>query len=536
MKSNFTFFLLGLLSAFITGASAQVVLDSSNLPIIIINTNGQMIMDDPRITVSMGIIDNGVGMMNHVSDPYNNYNGDVSIEIRGSTSQMYPKKSYAFTPLDSLGNKMDASILGLPDENDWILYAPYPDKTLMRNTLAYYWFNRMGHYASRTRFAELILNGGYRGVYELEEKIKRDNNRVDIAKLTTVDTSGDQLTGGYIIKIDKTSGSGEETWTSSYDDQVFFQYHDPDEDELLPVQKSYIQNYVYLFETALLSAQFSDPDSGFRAYADENSFIDFMLLEEMGRPVDGYRSSYFMYKDKDSKGGKFTAGPLWDFNFAFGGTNYCNSYSIIGWQYQFNDYCPGYYPHVPFWWGRMLQDSIFADHMKCRWTFLRQGFLSADSVNYRIDSLASVLDEAEQRNFLKWPILGQYVDWNYYIGQTYADEINYMKQWIADRAVWMDENLPGICIPTATSGNSLAANGLLIAPNPFATETVIQLPLQEFSGDRQMLLFDGYGKMIREISFTGNKIHLERRELLAGIYFIEIRGGKKIMTGKLLVI
>lgn len=536
MKSNFIFFIPGLLSVLITSAYAQVVLDSSNLPIIVINTSGQVIQDDPRITVFMGIIDNGAGIMNHVSDPYNDYSGDVSIEIRGSTSQMYPKKSYAFTPLDSAGNKTNVSILGLPEENDWILYAPYPDKTLMRNTLAYYWFNRMGHYASRTRFAELILNGAYRGVYELQEKIKRDDNRVDIAKLTPNDTSGDQLTGGYIIKIDKTTGSGEETWTSSYDSLVFFQYHDPDENELLPVQKSYIQDYIYLFETALQSAQFSDPDSGFRAYADENSLIDFMLMEELGRPVDGYRSSCFMYKDKDSKGGKLTMGPLWDFNFAFGGTNYCNSYSTIGWQYQFNNYCSWFYPHVPSWWGRFLEDSMFADHVKCRWTFLRQSFLSSDSINYRIDSLVSVLDDPQQRNFLKWPILGQYVDWNYYIGQTYADEINYMKQWIADRAAWMDENLPGNCIPTTIPGNILAVNGLLIAPNPFTTETIIQLTGQECNGEKQMLLFNGYGKMIRQVSFAGNRIHLEREGLLPGIYLVEIRGDKKTVTGKLIVI
>ena len=247
-----------------------MVLDSSNLPIVIINTSGQIIQDDPRITVSMGIIDNGLGQINHVTDSFNNYNGDVSIEIRGSTSQYYPKKSYAFTPLDSSGNNVEAPILGFPAETDWIFYAPYPDKTLMRNTLAYYFFNRMGHYTSRTRFVELILNEDYLGVYELHEKVKRDDNRVNISKLTPSDTSGDNLTGGYIIKVDKTTGSGDETWTSPWDNDVFFQYHDPEDEDLLDVQKNYIQNYVNLFETALHGSQFADPDSGFRSYADEN--------------------------------------------------------------------------------------------------------------------------------------------------------------------------------------------------------------------------------------------------------------------------
>src|SRR6186997_1785132 len=164
MNSKFRFLFSFLVSGFMAPSLAQVVLDSSNLPIIIIDTYGQVIADDPRITVHMGIIDNGTGNMNHVTDPFNNYDNEVTIEIRGSTSQMYPKKSYAFTPVDSLGNNVNASLLTLPDESDWILYAPYPDKTLLRNTLAYHLYSRMGHYTSRTRFAELILNGEYRGV------------------------------------------------------------------------------------------------------------------------------------------------------------------------------------------------------------------------------------------------------------------------------------------------------------------------------------------------------------------------------------
>ncbi|HYV90276.1 MAG TPA: CotH kinase family protein [Chitinophagales bacterium] len=536
MKSNCKFFIAGLLSFVFTATVGQVTLDSSSLPIIIINTNGQQIQDDPRITVFMGIIDNGPVNINHINDPFNNYEGNVTIEIRGSTSQMYPKKSYAFTPVDSSGNKINASLLGLPDENDWILYAPYSDKTLMRNTLAYHLFNRMGHYATRTRFAELVLNGNYKGVYELEEKIKRNANRVDIAHLTTSDTTGDQLTGGYIIKIDKTTASGNETWFSAFDSEVFFQYHDPDETELLPLQKNYVQNYVNLFETTLMSPQFADPDSGFRLYTDENSFIDFMLMEELGHTVDGYRSSCFMFKDKDSKGGKLTMGPLWDFNVSFGNANYCNAWSAIGWQYQFNNYCSGFYPHVPFWWSRMLEDPVFADNVKCRWNFLRQNFLCTDSINHWIDSVAAVLNEPQQRNFIQWPILGQYVDWNYYIGQTYADEIGYMKQWIHDRSFWIDDNLSGTCIPTAILENSGDENDLLIAPNPFSSSTTIQLLGRNYHNEKQVILFNCFGEPVMQYSFTGKTTLLERQKLLPGIYFIRISDREKILSGKLIAL
>lgn len=226
----------------------------------------------------MGIIDNAYGNINHITDPYTNYNGTVSIEVRGSTSQQYPKISYAFSPVNSTGVQFNYEILGFPSENDWILYGPYTDKTLMRNTIAYYLANKMGHYASRTKFVELICNGNYLGVYELQEKIKQDDNRVDIAKLKPSDTTGDNITGGYIIKIDKNNGAVSDTFQSSYDPGVFFLFHDPEDSKLMPVQKKYIINYIDSFETALMSPWYASPDSGFRKYADENSFIDFCLL------------------------------------------------------------------------------------------------------------------------------------------------------------------------------------------------------------------------------------------------------------------
>ena len=420
------------------------------------------------------IIDNGAGAINHVTDSFNNFYSNVSMEIRGSTSQMYPKKSYAFTPLDSLGNNVAASILGFPPETDWILYAPYPDKTLMRNTLAYYLFNRMGHYASRTRFVEMILNEEYNGVYELEEKIKRDENRVNIGKITPSDTAGDGLTGGYILKIDKLTGNTGETWTSSFDADVFFQYHDPESADLLPVQKTYIRGYVNLFEEALSGPQFADPDSGFRAYADEASLIDVMLLVELGRTVDGYRSSFFFYKHKDSDGGKFSMGPAWDYNLSFGNANYCDSYLTTGWHYDFNSICPGYYPHVPFWWQKLVQDTGFDNDLQCRWQMFRQTFLNDDSINAWIDVQTTLLEDAHQRNFGKWDILGQYVDWEYYVGETYDDEINYMKTWIAGRLAWMDDNLPGTCVATAVPGTASNNSGLMIYPNPASTSIHLQ--------------------------------------------------------------
>ena len=111
---------------------------SSNLPIVVINTNGQVIQDDPRISCHMGIIDNGFGNINSVNDSFTGYNGRISIEYRGSSSQSFPKKAYALETQDSLGNNNNVSLLGMPVENDWILYAPYSDKSLMRNFLTFH--------------------------------------------------------------------------------------------------------------------------------------------------------------------------------------------------------------------------------------------------------------------------------------------------------------------------------------------------------------------------------------------------------------
>jgi len=521
------------------GSYSQVLTDS-NLPIIIMDTHGQTIQDDERIIVDLGIIDNGFGVRNYVIDPKNNFDGQVAIEIRGSTSQQYPKRSYAFETRDSLLNDTNVSLLGMPEENDWILYGPYPDKTLLRNSFAYYIFNRMGHYASRTKHVELVRNGGYRGVYELQEKIKRDDNRVDIAKLTPADTAGDSLTGGYIIKIDKTTGTGDELWYSAYDSMVFFQYDYPVDTVLAQVQKDYIQNYVHAFETALLSPQFTDPDSGYIAYIDLQSFIDFFLMQELGRTIDGYRSSCYMYKDKDSKGGKLTMGPLWDFNLSFGNCNYCSAYDTTGYQYEFNSICSTYNPHVPFWWGRLLEDPMYENEVQCRWKQMRETFLQTDSVNAWIDSLLAYLDESQQRNFQKWPIIGQYVDWNYFIGQTYQEEIDYFKNWIANRSVWLDNNLPGVCnLTTAVVANQPSIS-CSFYPNPFSGSATIKLSsVKHADSEMELQIFDGPGRKVysKNFSFTGNQyVEKLKLDLNPGIYFYSLTEGRsESITGKLIV-
>ena len=174
-------------------------------------------------------------------------NFKIGIEIRGSSSQMFPKKQFAIETQDNNGNNNNVSILGLPPENDWILYAPYSDKSLIRNYLAYKLARDMGRYSSRTRFCELLVNGDYKGLYIIMEKIKRDDNRIDISKLETDETSGDDLTGGYIIKIDKWSGENNDGWFADLPDEpytgFYYLYHYPKPDEIVLEQEEYIRAY-----------------------------------------------------------------------------------------------------------------------------------------------------------------------------------------------------------------------------------------------------------------------------------------------------
>ena len=169
----------------------------STLPIVFINTNGNEILDEDRITCDMGIINNK--KLNKLTDIFNEYNGKISIELRGSSSQQFfPKKSYSLETQTTNGSNNNVSLLGMPEENDWILYGPYSDKTLIRNNLTYYLSSQMGHYAPRSEYCELFINNEYKGTYLLIEKIKRDKNRVNIKEFDSED-----LSGGYIIKIDK---------------------------------------------------------------------------------------------------------------------------------------------------------------------------------------------------------------------------------------------------------------------------------------------------------------------------------------------
>ncbi len=516
---------------------------SSNLPILVINTSGQTIVDEPKITASMGIIDNGPGVRNNITDPFNNYEGKIGIEIRGSSSQSFPKKQYGIELRDAAGTGISAPLLGMPAEEDWVLFAPYNDKSLMRDVLAYKLGRDLGWYAPRTRFCEVVINQQYQGVYVLIEKIKRDKNRVDINKLNPDEISGDDLTGGYIIKIDKQTGSGNGGWTSQFTppnrngtQTIFYQYDYPKAADITSQQKNYIRDFMSTFESSLNSTSYADPVIGYARYIDVTSFIDFYIANEVSKNVDGYRLSTYLHKQKDSDGGKLIMGPIWDFNLGFGNADYCTKGNPEGWVTNFNTLCNGDFWLIPFWWNRLNQDAGYRSKMAARWTALRADkFQTSKIINY-IDSLYTVLNaESQQRNFQRWPVLGTYVWPNYYVGSSFQDEVAWLKTWITNRLNWMDANMPKV-ITAAEEG--VSDFNVSAFPNPFEQDITIEYTLTN-PGSFTVELFDVMGKSI----ITGGEsrdqpgtyqLTIPAERFAAGIYYYRASSGNSTpVTGKI---
>jgi hypothetical protein len=450
----------------------------SDIPLVVIETNGGFpIPDEMKIKAHMKIIDAGPGEWNTPLDSGNVYDGNIGIEIRGAYSSSLPQKPYGFETRDSVGGNLNVPLLGMPEENDWILLANYNDKSFLRNSLAGYVFREMGHYAPRTRHCEVLVNGTYQGIYVLTEKIKRDKNRVDIATLDVIENSGDDVTGGYIFKTDYYS-SGD-SWISNFppatrpDKNVHFVYSYPKPDEITDAQKEYIQYYVNSFETVLHGGGFKHSQTGYAAYIDVESFSDYFILSEVSRNVDAYKKSRFFFKDKESKGGRIHSGPPWDYDWAWKDIWDCYMFANTdgsGWAYEVNN-CD-VWPTPPVYMTRLLEDDYFANRIKQRYVELRKSSLSDASIFAYIDSVNHYLDGAQQRHYTTWDILGKNVGAPEvgYIPMNFLGETVKFKTWIQTRLAWLDSHMPGDEFgPIQSAGQATAIFRLF--PNP-ASEMV----------------------------------------------------------------
>ncbi|MCF8244669.1 MAG: CotH kinase family protein [Saprospiraceae bacterium] len=522
--------------------------NSSNLPIFIIQTqNSDPILDEPKTTAHLGVIWNGNGEINHVSDPYNNYDGQIGIEVRGSSSQSFPKKNYAVETQNTDSTSLNVALLGFPKENDWVLHGPYSDKTLMRNALAFTMASWIMPYAPRVRLCEVVINGDYRGVYLFTEKIKRDANRLDISKLEVDDNSGDALTGGYILKFDKFDGLVSDGFPSAFPSTTggipggtIYQYHYPKPDEITQPQKAYIQDYISNFENVMASPSFSDPVSGYPSLLDVPSVIQMIFIQEMSRNVDGYRLSTFMYKDRDSVDTRLHLGPVWDYNLGFSNVDYCIGPGYQGWAMDFNNFCPGDYWVVHFWWKKLWNDPAFAQQMHDEWVAQRVDKLSNDKILHLVDSLQALLAEPAQRNFVRWPTLNEYIWPNPVISGSYQAEVARMRTWLVNRLEWMDGAMEALVAVDTTiivdpPGNELPT----VVPSLFHDKVEFYFNVSSYQ-PVHLEIFDANGRLVHQIERIYlhsklEKLEWDGSEVPVGVYFYSLKIGKrKPFTGTLM--
>jgi len=494
-------------------SQAVVTLTNSNLPIIVINTiNNATIVDDPKVDAHMGIINNLSGI-NDITDPYDDFNGSIGIELRGNSTQNYPKKPYILETRDGSGNNLDVSLLGMPADNDWILLASYLDRTLIRDALAHYISESTGEWSSHSRYCELMVNGNYMGVYLLIEKIKRTNSRLNISKLTLQDNSGENVTGGYIFEVTGfSSGPG--------DFDLHRVIHYPKEDEVTTEQLNYIKKYDTDFRNVMLSTTYSDAANGYEKYINVNSFVDELITQEAMRNSDAYGWSAYFHKDRSNK---LEAGPVWDFDQSSGNSTYKDGASTSGWIFPEND---GY---IPVFWSKLWSDPRFKYRVKLKWEELRTSKLSTANINSFIDSCAILLSQAEVRNFSQWPILGVFL-WRetdgYQYRNTYGKEVAYLKTYMTNRMVWMDNELNKVAVVPLSTDDTFDGKSLVkLFPNP-ATEYLVIDTGEENTDIVNIQIYSNTGVLVQNADFSsaGNgilKINLNSR-LGNGLYHLKL--------------
>jgi hypothetical protein len=406
--------------------------EGTALPVVVIDTDGERIRDEPKRAATMQVFAEGVGDLVALGTESPAFSGSIGIEVRGYTSQEFPKKQYGLELREADGSELNESLLGMPAESDWVLSAPFMDKSLLRNHFGYGLARALGRYAPRTRFVELFLNQDgadeigtkhYRGVYVLTERIKRDPARVNIEKLGGGDDREPEIAGGYLLewtlaeRVKRTERSfrtpGGVTLVVAY----------PKPDELSDRQLRWISEYVATLEQSL-----DDEDEGYEQYMDVPSFIDHILLNELLRNHDAFTASTFLFKSRE---GKLAMGPLWDLDRTLGDVEFGGNWKTAGFLLPQRG-----------WAKRLLTRARFVRSYQERWRELRQDALSTPRMLAMIDQAVMELGDAPKRNFEKWQVLGEYVKANVApYSDSFEEEIQKIKTWLTQRAAWMDDHI-----------------------------------------------------------------------------------------------
>jgi hypothetical protein len=545
-----------------------------DLPIVFIDTK-QKCLDKSvteKIPATMKVLD---GKTNNVADSAKGTRYDIGIKVRGQSSALFPKPGYGVEVRDEKGEGMDVSLFGLPPGDDWVFHGPYVDKSMMRNALAHWLFRQAGHYSPRSRHFDLYINGVYRGVYVLLEKIKRGKYRVNVSKLKETDVAGDSVTGGYIWAFDKTgtntggAGSGpieKEGFNTSDGLNVILHY--PKKENIQKAQEEYLKKYLNDLEGLFKNGK---NGSGYENYVDMTSALDYVLHEEITNNADSYWCSFFLHKPKDSKGGKVTLGPAWDFNLAMsngsqpengggqggqggmwgfgGGGNGFGSSGVTGWQIENSQksgnggmWGMGSSLKAPNWLLGMWKDSHYQSELKKRWAELRSGVWHTKTMDAYLDSMKIYLKNAADRNFKRWPNLGKASGQNDtdpepmkycnsqsggfgmamggYNATTWDGEFEHLRKKMKERIAWMDQQL-----------------GFSEPANPIVTEPVIHDP--DWQNDEKNKTepppmnvgLDDFSRLSPTNFFTVNGDYLEIQTSLGGTFaLVDLNGSVLFKT------
>jgi subtilisin-like proprotein convertase family protein len=405
----------------------KLAMDSTvtNLPIInfVMPTS---IPNSPKLAGSIQLFSNTNNAL--INSPNFTYN--VGVELQGYTSSGGNKPNYDFEIRTATGASLNVPLLNMPAESDWILKSGYTDEFMMKDPLTFEFSRRMGYYAPLTKHVEVFVNGEYQGLYILMEKIKRGADRVDINKIRPSDTTGTNLTGGYIFEINPNGAAAD--WYSNYlgynganQTQGYeFKIVYPKKDSIQLKQKNYLKSYVDSFEDAMNGANYQDANIGWRKYVNEKSFIDFLIVSEYSLNYDTYGRSMYFYKQKATKNNKIYIGPPWDSD-----RGYISQAVTNGWVH-INTH--GYWT-FPFWWVKVRQDTLFEKRLACRFKTQRNYTLTDLAISNYIAGLDNILKHVKTR---------EYVRWNKYI-ESSGD----LKNIIIDRLNWMDANLQSVTFP-----------------------------------------------------------------------------------------
>jgi hypothetical protein len=504
----------------------------SDLPILKISSDGNIPVNSNTVrNGTIEIINNGTGNEHRLTDPANDYSGRLAI-TENSTIYEYPKNHYIVTLKDDVGATANASLLGLPATDEWIFYAPYNDKTLLRNVLMGEIAHQMGR-GPAPKLCHLFINDGYVGLYALGPKKKRHENAINISQ---PGDDGDALTGGYILELgkDRVAPGFNSPLLPFFGatEPIRYLYNFPADENLTAAQQEYIQSFMNAFEADVVNS------------IDIASAVDYFLLNEISKNVDAYRDHTLLYKDRDSINPKmFITGPL-DYNNACGNIRAYNGTSVKGWLFDYVTTPANMSADsmlVPLWWQQLFDDVTFTSALYKRWDALQNDVLNEDYVIEKLDSLYSLVDNDAILNFERWPVAGKPIEPNGKVGDTYDEDFDYLYLWMVDRLDWMRAAMEDF-ITSVESPDDLALSFELGQnyPNPFNPSTTISYQLAQ-AGHVSVKIYDIRGVQVAELvnasqSAGRYSVTWNADGYPSGIYLYEITAGDFSQTNRMLLI